>query len=63
MSAVQVLDAMLFLSTPSVRRATQQGCTHALCNHRFLSTPSVRRATLLRSALSACYGYFYPRPP
>ena len=23
----------------------QQGCAHALCNHRFLSTPSARRAT------------------
>ena len=45
--------AVLFLSTPSARRATQNGIDHARLA-LFLSTPSARRATRLPNALPDC---------
>ena len=56
---------LVFLSTPSVRRATRVG-TLSWGNNGFLSTPSVRRATLGRSRMESRLRVttdFYPRPP
>ena len=54
---------MLFLSTPSARRATFP----AFCGEGsalvFLSTPSARRATVTRLTKEQLRTYFYPRPP
>ena len=53
---------LLFLSTPSARRATvAKGTAMALVE--FLSTPSARRATRGLSVYSRACRYFYPRPP
>ena len=41
-----VLPHMAFLSTPSVRRATQGQWLRCVLDEEFLSTPSVRRATV-----------------
>ena len=38
-------DETIFLSTPSVRRATRSCLIQPSLTFRFLSTPSVRRAT------------------
>ena len=43
--AFWVFMALVFLSTPSVRRATDQSLTPTMGVKQFLSTPSVRRAT------------------
>ena len=53
---------MVFLSTPSARRATFDGtiCTNA---YPFLSTPSARRATSPIALVLVAYSDFYPRPP
>ena len=56
------LPAKIFLSTPSVRRATwcvAKPTTAVI----FLSTPSVRRATNAPSRMRWSWFYFYPRPP
>ena len=42
--------AILFLSTPSARRATQE-LTHGPVHSIFLSTPSARRATVVQHSL------------
>ena len=39
-------DYRIFLSTPSVRRATEAAESDFVENIQFLSTPSVRRATV-----------------
>ena len=52
----------LFLSTPSLRRATNSGL-QLFKAIKFLSTPSLRRATLTRIAIQARREDFYPRPP
>ena len=57
-----VLVDMLFLSTPSARRATS---VNDLSNAvgQFLSTPSARRATACIPAACWPCSNFYPRPP
>ena len=52
----------IFLSTPSVRRATITVCYPAW-TWVFLSTPSVRRATCGQNQRYASSHNFYPRPP
>ena len=52
----------VFLSTPSVRRATLNGVP-SYGEQPFLSTPSVRRATMLFCVATGILSYFYPRPP
>ena len=56
------LHDLLFLSTPSARRATPVG-DHIFRAVRFLSTPSARRATPADRIFRRLYSYFYPRPP
>ena len=53
---------LLFLSTPSVRRATWPGDT-ANSIKLFLSTPSARRATTRPATAPGRPCDFYPRPP
>ena len=60
------LDAftdLIFLSTPSARRATNGWTPPKPPPKQFLSTPSARRATVSASAPSMPMYYFYPRPP
>ena len=52
---------MLFLSTPSARRATTSGSGMAQAI-QFLSTPSARRATSCSQRWRCCQRHFYPRP-
>ena len=54
---------MIFLSTPSARRATFAWARAAKKRERFLSTPSARRATSGRCPRLRQDRYFYPRPP
>ena len=54
---------LIFLSTPSARRATQRHASGCFVCYAFLSTPSARRATLLFHRLLFQLRYFYPRPP
>ena len=58
----QIVDLGVFLSTPSVRRATAI-FTRLATNTKFLSTPSTRRATSKPSTASTASCNFYPRPP
>mgnify|MGYP000393946118 CR=1 FL=1 len=54
---------VIFLSTPSARRATRRP---VLCTVRyggFLSTPSARRATTMFASSMPSILNFYPRPP
>ena len=51
-----------FLSTPSARRATDDGADRVV-QTKFLSTPSARRATWTCRPCCRPGGYFYPRPP
>ena len=51
-----------FLSTPSVRRATDSPSYQEL-REKFLSTPSVRRATPIIMGIIGLIKDFYPRPP
>ena len=53
----------LFLSTPSVKRATLELLRGLLRFKLFLSTPSARRATAAAPVLRAAAAHFYPRPP
>ena len=55
-------EKLTFLSTLSLRRATQYACKGILCN-QFLSTLSLRRATILFGGALLCIVYFYPRSP
>ena len=57
-----LLGDLLFLSTPSARRATDASPTWEDIT-QFLSTPSARRATRSASAPCRSAGHFYPRPP
>ena len=62
MDTLILANAMLFLSTLSLRRATRAE-NHANSQQEFLSTLSLRRATgLLCYTILACL-YFYPRSP
>ena len=54
---------MLFLSTPSARRATRRGTGERAGRNIFLSTPSARRATPPAAAPVSSMSDFYPRPP
>ncbi len=56
-------SALLFLSTPSARRATFPVAFVITSFCQFLSTPSARRATFLSSKFQLLGQYFYPRPP
>ena len=53
----------LFLSTPSARRATDEGRAKGREFFEFLSTPSARRATNGDVTTKIAGGDFYPRPP
>ena len=57
------LYLLLFLSTPSARRATRRTTRSRTPAGRFLSTPSARRATLEVRAVRRVGADFYPRPP
>ena len=52
-----------FLSTPSARRATQNGRSPSSVTSIFLSTPSARRATMIYVVFRFESKNFYPRPP
>ena len=54
---------ILFLSTPSARRATHRHILSGGTSNKFLSTPSARRATPAAVAAAALHWDFYPRPP
>ena len=54
---------IIFLSTPSARRATPAQNSLRVQKAGFLSTPSARRATLPHSCGFFVSIYFYPRPP
>ena len=60
---IRQMEFLLFLSTPSARRATAGGGKGALVQTEFLSTPSARRATSPWAIRPARNPYFYPRPP
>ena len=53
---------VIFLSTPSARRATDRPASWHSCD-RFLSTPSARRATRRPRQTARLSMNFYPRPP
>ena len=53
---------MIFLSTPSARRATSSKEDEIMVEWKFLSTPSARRATSGAGGACKGSGYFYPRP-
>ena len=53
---------LIFLPTPSARRATHRGGFRVL-HGLFLPTPSARRATAAPCNGPARPGHFYPRPP
>ena len=55
-------SALVFLSTPSARRATLRVMS-SLGTWLFLSTPSARRATKPPTGFVTTETYFYPRPP
>ena len=55
--------AVLFLSTPSARRATFRRTASPADGTGFLSTPSARRATIAYRITIIGYTDFYPRPP
>ena len=55
-------SSVVFLSTPSARRATVAVCRQLLIE-RFLSTPSARRATADGARSIRSQQNFYPRPP
>ena len=55
--------SILFLSTPSLRRATGPSSSMALHTGIFLSTPSLRRATWPGAGWRCSGADFYPRPP
>ena len=61
--AVALSPASQFLSTLSLRRATQLPATEPPRVVRFLSTLSLRRATLTHDARKIIQNYFYPRSP
>ena len=54
---------LVFLSTPSARRATPTVPPLAIDDGQFLSTPSARRATIFKCVDIFQRFDFYPRPP
>ena len=54
---------VVFLSTPSARRATPRKRAPTRRLPLFLSTPSARRATTSAGHITFIKRYFYPRPP
>ena len=54
---------LLFLSTPSARRATDFSLNGQNRYIQFLSTPSARRATIAFVVFGDSPCNFYPRPP
>ena len=58
-----ILHHEQFLSTPSARRATEEGLGDIIVESVFLSTPSARRATQNQRFEGGNPKYFYPRPP
>ena len=54
--------AILFLPTPSTRRATKGYQVGAGASHKFLPTPSTRRATATSGAAWSACGSFLPTP-
>ena len=54
---------LLFLSTPSARRATRDFGLAVVTTSQFLSTPSARRATDEQTYVYQVLHDFYPRPP
>ena len=63
MDTLILANAMLFLSTLSLRRATSTVCNLFLSRSLFLSTLSLRRATLAGPSGPAFLFNFYPRSP
>ena len=63
MGALDKIVVRIFLSTPSVRRATRSRPAENPDGETFLSTPSVRRATYLQARVAFPSRHFYPRPP
>ena len=59
---VELAQLLVFLSTPSARRATDQPGTPPIIIP-FLSTPSARRATTDPEPDTGRVQHFYPRPP
>ena len=59
----QTGTAVLFLSTPSARRATAGAGILTRWFWIFLSTPSARRATVAQDVGIVLFLDFYPRPP
>ena len=55
--------SILFLSTPSARRATGGDLALVYALGQFLSTPSARRATTMPTCPLSNFTNFYPRPP
>ena len=58
----QIVDLGVFLSTPSVRRATRPAFRTSESNGTFLSTPSARRATCKALAYAAKLDKFLSTP-
>ena len=56
-------SALVFLSTPSARRATCVRAGEIQLLFEFLSTPSARRATAVAVSRQLLTEHFYPRPP
>ena len=63
MDALVFANAMLFLSTLSLRRATREPTALRTPHHKFLSTLSLRRATQLSRGWRTYSRNFYPRSP
>ena len=62
MDTLILANAMLFLSTLSLRRATTSDKSKK-SKTEFLSTLSLRRATQILDDMSGATGHFYPRSP
>ena len=61
-SNVSLTHTVVFLSTPSARRATWR-LISVRRSSKFLSTPSARRATAPHRRIRPLWRNFYPRPP
>ena len=58
-----IINAFIFLSTPSGWRATAASSRRAPQSSAFLSTPSGWRATSYPAFIHKDFLHFYPRPP
>ena len=63
LAVVPFPSGVIFLSTPSARRATLICSSSTGTRLAFLSTPSARRATFYFCVSERMVSYFYPRPP